>query len=67
MDSVQMLEAPGIEELIASITPLEIPAQPEDHAGIYVLLASREDSRYMTGTLILCDGGIGVGKKPKEE
>ena len=66
MDTVHMLDAPGIEELIAGITPLGIPAQPEDHAGIFVLLASREDGRYMTGTTILSDGGIGVGKRPEE-
>jgi len=66
MDAVQMLDAPGIEEMIAGMTPLGIPAQPEDHSGIYVLLASREDGRYMTGTTILSDGGIGVGKRPEE-
>jgi NAD(P)-dependent dehydrogenase (short-subunit alcohol dehydrogenase family) len=66
MDTVQMLDAPGIKELIAGITPLGIPAQPEDHAGIYALLASREDARYMTGSIILSDGGIGVGKRPEE-
>jgi len=66
MDAVQMRDAPGIEEMIAGMTPLGIPAQPEDHAGIYVLLASREDGRYMTGSTILSDGGIGVGKRPEE-
>jgi len=52
--------------MIAGMTPLGIPAQPEDHAGIYVLLASREDGRYMTGSTILSDGGIGVGKRPEQ-
>ncbi len=66
MDAVQMLDAPGIEQMIAGMTPLGIPAQPEDHAGIYVLLASREDGRYMTGSTILSDGGIGVGKRPEQ-
>ncbi len=66
MDNTKMLDAPGIEEMIAGMTPLGIPAQPEDHAGIYALLASREDARYMTGTIILSDGGIGVGKRPEE-
>lgn len=63
MDRTQILSSPGIEKLLADMTPLGIPAQPEDHAGIYSLLASREDARYMTGSIILSDGGIGIGKR----
>lgn len=64
MDTANMSEMPGIDKMIADMTPLEFPAQPEDHAGIFVLLASRQDGRYMTGSVILSDGGIGVGKRP---
>src|SRR5262245_2097786 len=38
---------------------LGLSVQPEDHAGSYVLLASRY-SRAMTGTVINSDGGRGV-------
>ena len=31
--------------------------QPEDHAGVYVLLASKENSRAMTGTIVTTDAG----------
>ena len=33
------------------------PLQPEDHAGVYVLLASKENSRAMTGTIVTTDAG----------
>ena len=38
---------------------LNLAVQPEDHAGAYVLLASRH-ARIMTGTIINSDGGRGV-------
>jgi NAD(P)-dependent dehydrogenase (short-subunit alcohol dehydrogenase family) len=50
----------GLEEMIASVTPLALAARPADHAGAYVLLADREDSRTMTGAVISTDGGLGV-------
>lgn len=64
MSETHMSGMQGIDQMIAGMTPLAIPAKPEDHAGIYTLLASRTDARYMTGTVILSDGGIGVGKRP---
>jgi len=67
MDTAIMSEMPGIDKMIADMTPLGFPAKPEDHAGIFALLASREDGRYMTGTVILSDGGIGVGMRPPSE
>lgn len=45
---------------IAATTPLRIAQEPEDHAGLYVLLASRRDSRAITGELLMSDGGLGI-------
>jgi NAD(P)-dependent dehydrogenase (short-subunit alcohol dehydrogenase family) len=38
--------------------PLGFVSQPEDHTGLYVLLASRGNSRYITGTMLVSDGGL---------
>ncbi|MDP8985536.1 MAG: SDR family oxidoreductase [Pseudomonadota bacterium] len=46
---------------MSSHIPLGFVSRPEDHAGLYVLLASRENSRYITGTMISSDGGLTVG------
>jgi len=35
-------------------------AAPEDHASLYVLLASREESAYVTGAMFLSDGGLTI-------
>ena len=43
---------------IGTATPLGFAAAPQDHAGLYVLLASRENSRGMTGSIIVSDGGL---------
>lgn len=48
---------PGFEENVANVTPLRFIAQPEDHAGHYVLLASKENSRATTAAIIQSDGG----------
>lgn len=53
-------DVPGIEEKIAEITPLHLAPRPEDHAGAYVLLASRENARAITGAIINSDSGLGV-------
>ncbi len=50
----------GLEEMLASITPLAIAPTPADYCGPYVLLASRENSAPMTGVVINTDGGFGV-------
>ncbi|ETI60161.1 3-(cis-5,6-dihydroxycyclohexa-1,3-dien-1-yl)propanoate dehydrogenase [Marinomonas profundimaris] len=57
----------GIEEMISAMTPLKFASKPEDHAGIFALLASREDAKYITGTVILSDGGIGLGMRPDQK
>ncbi len=35
-------------------------SQPEDHASLYVLLASREESAYVTGAMLKSDGGLTI-------
>ena len=47
--------------LLEGMTPLGYAAEPEDHVPLYAMLACRESSKYMTGTTVLSDGGLGVG------
>lgn len=35
-------------------------AAPQEHAALYVLLASREESSYVTGAMLLSDGGLTI-------
>lgn len=49
---------PARMEAMASHIPLGFVSQPEDHAGLYVLLASRSESAYVTGTILVSDGGL---------
>jgi NAD(P)-dependent dehydrogenase (short-subunit alcohol dehydrogenase family) len=49
-----------VDAAIEAITPLSIRAEAVDHAGAYVLLASRTDGRLLTGTVIETDAGFGV-------
>jgi NAD(P)-dependent dehydrogenase (short-subunit alcohol dehydrogenase family) len=51
---------PELDAMIEAVTPLRVSARPEDHAGAYVLLADRRDSRTITGTVIETDAGLGV-------
>jgi NAD(P)-dependent dehydrogenase (short-subunit alcohol dehydrogenase family) len=48
------------EARIAAGVPLRFAQRPKDHTGIYVLLASRENSSATTGEVIMSDGGIGI-------
>ena len=45
---------------VEAVTPLKMHAEPSDHAGAFVLLASRRDSKAMTGTVIESEAGLGV-------
>ena len=45
---------------VEAVTPLKMHAEPADHSGAYVLLASRRDSRAMTGTVVKSEAGLGV-------
>lgn len=40
--------------------PLALHADPADHAGAYVLLASRRDGRAVTGAVFKTDAGLGI-------
>ena len=62
MSESRMADVPDVEQLISGMTPLGFASNPEQHAGIYVLLASRANSAYVTGTVISSDGGIGFRK-----
>jgi NAD(P)-dependent dehydrogenase (short-subunit alcohol dehydrogenase family) len=46
---------------MASHIPLGFVSNPDDHVALYVLLASRESSRYITGSMLLSDGGLTAG------
>src|SRR5215472_371517 len=45
---------------VEAVTPLRMHASPADHAGAYVLLASRRDSKAMTGTVVKSEAGLGI-------
>jgi NAD(P)-dependent dehydrogenase (short-subunit alcohol dehydrogenase family) len=45
---------------VEAVTPLRLHAEPKDHAGAFVLLGSRRDSKAMTGTVIESEAGLGV-------
>lgn len=55
--SVPLNQIPGFEQGAAQAVPLARIAEPEDHAGHYVLLASRRDSGLTTANIIHSDGG----------
>lgn len=45
---------------VEAVTPLKVHSDPADHSGAYVLLASRRDSKAMTGTVVKSEAGLGV-------
>jgi len=45
---------------VEAVTPLKRHCDPSEHAGAFVLLASRRDSLAMTGTVIESEAGLGV-------
>jgi cis-2,3-dihydrobiphenyl-2,3-diol dehydrogenase len=45
---------------VEAVTPLRMHAWPADHAGAYVLLASRRDGRAMTGSIVKTEAGLGI-------
>lgn len=55
--SVPLNKIPGFEQGAAQAVPLQRIAEPEDHTGHYVLLASRRDSGLTTANIIHSDGG----------
>src|SRR5262249_24211447 len=52
--------APDSHEPLLAGNPLQIAIQPSDLAGAYVLLASRQSGRAMTGDIIVVDAGAGL-------
>jgi NAD(P)-dependent dehydrogenase (short-subunit alcohol dehydrogenase family) len=45
---------------VERVVPLALHADPSDHAGAYVLLASRRDGRAITGAVMKTDAGLGI-------
>lgn len=61
-------EVAGFEDMVARNVPLGFLSEPEDHAGLYVTLASKEESRFVTAEIIRSDGGIEVrGRRRRQE
>ena len=54
----EMNSDPTRIQTMAQHIPLKRVSSPHDHTGAYVLLASRSDATYMTGTIIESDGGL---------
>jgi NAD(P)-dependent dehydrogenase (short-subunit alcohol dehydrogenase family) len=48
------------DEAVERVVPLALHADPQDHAGAYVLLASRRDGRAVTGAVFKTDAGLGI-------
>lgn len=53
----RLSETPQFGENVANASPLKLVAQADDHTGHYVLLASKNNSRATTATVIHSDGG----------
>lgn len=49
-----------LEPAMKESTPMARTADPNDHASLYVLLASRKESSMVTGSVFSSDGGVGV-------
>lgn len=60
VDSLDRADAASEDEFDPSVHPLDIVPQPSDYTGTYVLLASEENARPMTGTIITADLGRSV-------
>lgn len=60
--SVPLNEIPGFEQAAADAVPLKRVANPEDHTGHYVLLASKQNSGLTTAHIIHSDGGWEIRK-----
>jgi len=49
-----------VDQIVERFSPLERAIEPTEYTGHYVLLASRQNSMTVTGSVHNCDGGIGV-------
>jgi NAD(P)-dependent dehydrogenase (short-subunit alcohol dehydrogenase family) len=48
----------AFDERVGAAVPLGFAQRPEDHTGLYVLLASRDNARAVTGEIFMSDGGV---------
>jgi NAD(P)-dependent dehydrogenase (short-subunit alcohol dehydrogenase family) len=48
------------DEAVERVVPLKLHADPEQHAGAYVLLASRRDGVAISGATVKTDAGLGI-------
>jgi NAD(P)-dependent dehydrogenase (short-subunit alcohol dehydrogenase family) len=48
------------DEAVEACVPLALHADPEQHSGAYVLLASRRDGLVISGACIKTDAGLGI-------
>jgi NAD(P)-dependent dehydrogenase (short-subunit alcohol dehydrogenase family) len=63
-------DIPNFEEMVAKTVPLGFLSEPEDHTDLYVTLASRAESRFVTAEIIRSDGGLDVrggGRRRKDK
>ena len=49
---------PSTIEAMGQHIPMRRVSDPAEHTGAFVLLASENDAKYMTGTIILSEGGL---------
>ncbi|MQA91419.1 MAG: 3-(cis-5,6-dihydroxycyclohexa-1,3-dien-1-yl)propanoate dehydrogenase [Gemmatimonas sp.] len=56
----QRVEREVLQEIFEDNAPLAFLPEPGDYAGAYVWLASAENSKATTGTVVNCDVGLGV-------
>lgn len=54
-----MADVPDIDDLIRSTNPLQVTPTARDHSWAYLLLAAKERTTAITGTIIQSDGGLG--------
>lgn len=69
-DGRKLDELPNFEQMVEKTVPLGFLSEPEDHTDLYVTLASRKESRFITAEIIRSDGGLDVrggGRKRSRE
>jgi NAD(P)-dependent dehydrogenase (short-subunit alcohol dehydrogenase family) len=47
-------------QAMAARMPLGRVSEPDEHTSLYVLLASRDEASYVTGAMLLSDGGLTI-------
>lgn len=60
LDGREMNADPARMATMRAHMPMGRVSRPEDHAALFVLLASREESPYVTGAMMLSDGGLTI-------